>query len=73
MVACDVEQIMTNEWRPNMTTKPVPWEKLPLTTRIASILYPSHVDQATRDEMQRIADAQGKRSPQQRFEKRTKP
>ena len=56
-----------------MTTKPeTPWEKRPMMSRIASILYPSHTDQATRDEMQRIADAQGKRSPQQRFDKKGK-
>ena len=46
------------------------WFKKPLTSRIAAILYPAHADQATRDEMQRIADAQGKRSPMQRFEKK---
>jgi hypothetical protein len=46
------------------------WFSKPLTSRIAAILYPSHVDQATRDEMQRIADAQGKKSPMQRFEKK---
>ena len=49
------------------------WFAKPLMSRIAAILYPSHVDQATRDEMQRIADAQGKRSPQQRFDKKSKP
>ena len=52
-----------------MTTKPVPWEKLPLTTRIASILYPDHCDAETRKQMAEIAHANGKKSPQERFVK----
>ena len=46
------------------------WFSRPIMSRIAAILYPSHVDDETRKEMQRIADAQGKKSPQQRFEKK---
>jgi hypothetical protein len=41
------------------------WFQKPLMSRIASVLYPGNVDQATRDQMQRIADANGKKSPQQ--------
>ena len=46
------------------------WFKRPLMSRIAAILYPAHVDQATRDQMQEICDTAGKKSPQQRFEKK---
>jgi hypothetical protein len=48
-----------------MTTKPIPWEKLPLSTRIASILYPDHCDAETKKQMQDICDANGKKSPMQ--------
>jgi hypothetical protein len=53
-------------------TKETPWEKKPVMSRIAAILYPSHADEETRRQMQEISDAQGKRSPQQRFDKRSK-
>jgi hypothetical protein len=51
--------------------KEVPWEKKPLMSRLAAVLYPAHADDETRKQMQSIADAQGKRSPMQRFEKKT--
>jgi hypothetical protein len=41
------------------------WFAKPLISRIACVLYPGNTDQATRDQMQRIADANGKKSPQQ--------
>jgi hypothetical protein len=45
--------------------KEVSWHDKPLMSRIAAILYPGNTDQATRDQMQAISDANGKRSPQQ--------
>ena len=46
------------------------WFKKPLMSRIAAILYPAHADEETKKQMQSIADAQRKRSPMQRFEKK---
>jgi hypothetical protein len=51
-----------------MTTKMKPteeWFDKPLFSRIACVLYPGNVDQSVRDQMQKIADAEGKKSPQQ--------
>jgi hypothetical protein len=46
------------------------WFKKPMLERIASILYPNHCSEETKKQMQSVADAQGKRSPMQRFEKK---
>jgi hypothetical protein len=43
----------------------IPWEKKPLSSRIAAILYPAHTDEETRRQMQDISNANGKKSPQQ--------
>jgi hypothetical protein len=40
------------------------WFDRPLMSRIAACMYPGLVDQATRDQMKKIADANGKKSPQ---------
>jgi hypothetical protein len=40
------------------------WFNKPLMSRIASVLYPAHVADETRRQMKSIADANGKRSPQ---------
>jgi hypothetical protein len=45
--------------------KEIPWFEKPLSSRVAAILYPAHTDDETRRQMQRIADANGKPSPQQ--------
>jgi hypothetical protein len=54
-----------------MTSKETPWEKLPLSTRIASILYPDLCSEETKKQMAEISRANGKKSPMQRFEKKT--
>ena len=46
-----------------MTTKPIPWEKLPWSSRIAAILYPDHCDEETKKQMADICRANGKPSP----------
>jgi hypothetical protein len=54
-----------------MTKPEVPWQKLPRSTKLASILYPDHCDEETKRQMQEICDANKKRSPMQRFEKKS--
>jgi hypothetical protein len=48
-----------------MTKPKDDWFSKPLDQRVAAILWPNNTDQATRDQMQAIADAAGKKSPQQ--------
>lgn len=47
-----------------------PWEKRSMMSRIASVMYPDHCSEETRKQMQDIANAAGKRSPMQRFDKK---
>ena len=52
--------------------KEIPWEKRPLMSRIASILYPDHCDAETRKQMQEICDASGEeKSPSRDLRRRS--
>jgi hypothetical protein len=61
----DGENVMTKQ-------NEVPWEKKPLMSRIAAVMYPGNTDQVTRDQMQKICDDLKKKSPQQAKEEAMK-
>jgi hypothetical protein len=46
-----------------MMKAPQDWWSRPRLSRLASVLYPQHADEATRREMSEIARGEGKRPP----------
>jgi hypothetical protein len=49
-----------------MTTKKTDWASRSRESKLASVLFPLHADEATRAEMDEISAASGRKSPTQR-------